>query len=143
MACRDLASTRLIAGTSIWTISDTSPTTPSRTVTYLGHLLSTQQSVKGVKINCIGDQKTSNKPNFEAVEIPSTDPIFSTHRLPIFTRRCLPDLKWANHQDNKIFEHQSPFNNQDAAWRVCTGRANGNECCSTYYLPAYLCHLLL
>jgi hypothetical protein len=104
---------------------------------------STQQSVKGVKINCIGDQKTSNKPNFEAVEIPSTDPIFSTHRLPIFTRRCLPDLKWANHQDNKIFEHQSPFNNQDAAWRVCTGRANGNECCSTYYLPAYLCHLLL
>src|SRR5882762_8668148 len=89
----------------------------------------TQQSVKGVKINCIGDQKMSNKPNFEAVEIPSTDPIFSTHDtsditkrigFPIFTRHCLPDPKWANHQDSKIFEHQIPFNNQDATWRVCT-----------------------
>jgi len=112
----------------------------------------TQQSVKGVKINCIGDQKMSNKPNFEAVEIPSTDPIFSTHDtsditkrigFPIFTRHCLPDPKWANHQDSKIFEHQIPFNNQDATWRVCTRRANGKECCSTYDLPAYLCHLLV
>jgi hypothetical protein len=66
-----------------------------------------------------------NKPHFEVVEIPSTDPIFSKHDisdiakrigLPIFTGRCLPDPKWANDQDNKIFEHQSPFNNQDATF---------------------------
>ncbi|KAN0069023.1 zinc finger mynd-type protein [Elaphomyces granulatus] len=97
----------------------------------------TQQSVKGVKINCIGDQKMSNKPNFEAVEIPLTDPIFSTHDtsdiakrigLPIFTRRCLPDPKWANHQDSKIFEHQIPFNNQDATFLhlCCDPKADFN-----------------
>jgi hypothetical protein len=81
--------------------------------------------VKGVKINCIGDQKVFNKPHFEAVEVSLTDPIFSSYDtsdiakrigLPVFTRRCPPDPKWASNEDNKTFEHQSPFNNQDATF---------------------------
>jgi hypothetical protein len=91
--------------------------------------------VKGVKINCVGDEKMFNKPHFEAVKIPSTDPIFSEHYtsdsaerigLPIFTRRCLPDPKWADDPDNKIFERQIPFNNQDATFLhlCCDPRAD-------------------
>lgn len=66
-----------------------------------------------------------NKPNFEAVEVPSTDAIFSEHDtsdiaerigLPIFTQRCSPDPRWAQHEGNKIFEGESPFNNQDATF---------------------------
>lgn len=89
----------------------------------------TQQSndakIKGVKINCIGDQKMFNKPGFEAVELVSTDLIFSKHDtseitkrigLPIFTRRCPPHSKWANDLDNEIFERKSPFNNQYATF---------------------------
>lgn len=85
--------------------------------------------VKGVRINCIGDRKMFNKPYFEAVEVSSTDSIFSEHDtsdiaecigLPIFTWRCPPNPTWANDQDNKIFEHRSPFNNQDATFlQVC------------------------
>ncbi|KAK2781024.1 hypothetical protein FQN52_001915 [Onygenales sp. PD_12] len=91
-------------------------------------------NIKGVKINCIGDQKMFNKPHFEAVEVPSTDPIFSKHDtsdiakrigLPIFTRRCPPDPQWADDNDNKIFENQSPFDNQDATFLhlCCDARA--------------------
>lgn len=71
--------------------------------------LVTQQTtgimVKGTRINCLGDQKMLNKPHFEAVEVSSTDPIFSNHDtsdiaerigLPIFTRRCPPNPRWAN-----------------------------------------------
>ena len=74
----------------------------------------TGKKVKGVKINCVGDCKMFNKPHFEAVEVSSTDPIFSEHDtsdiaerigLPIFTWRCPPNSSWANDQDNKIFEH--------------------------------------
>ncbi|KAF1812295.1 hypothetical protein P152DRAFT_458677 [Eremomyces bilateralis CBS 781.70] len=82
--------------------------------------------IKAVRINCIGDQKMFNKPDFEAVEISPTDPIFSKPDdtsdiadrigLPIFTRRCRPNPKWANDEDNKIFKHESPFNNQDATF---------------------------
>jgi hypothetical protein len=52
--------------------------------------------IKGVKINCISDQKMFNKPYFEAVEVSSADLIFSEHNtsdiakcidLPIFTQR--------------------------------------------------------
>lgn len=93
--------------------------------------------VKGVKINCIGDQKMFNKPHFEAVEIPLTDPIFSKHDisdiatrigLAIFTQRCPPNPKWANDQDNKIFEHQSPFHNPDATFLhlCCDPKADFN-----------------
>lgn len=50
--------------------------------------------VEGVRINCLGDQKMLNRPHFEAVEVYSTDPIFSKHDtsdianrigLPVFT----------------------------------------------------------
>jgi len=66
----------------------------------------TQQSivvgVKGVRINCVGDQEMYNKPHFEEVEIPSTDAISSKHdtsdiakriELSILTRRCPPNPK--------------------------------------------------
>jgi len=79
----------------------------------------------GVRINCIGDQEMYSKAHFEGVEIPSTDPIFSKHdtsdiaeriEFPILTRRCPPNPKWVHDQDNKIFKHESPFNNQDASF---------------------------
>ncbi|OBT39662.1 hypothetical protein VE00_10672 [Pseudogymnoascus sp. WSF 3629] len=99
----------------------------------------TQQSidtmVKGVKINCIGDRKLFNKPHFEAVDVSSTDPIFSDYDtsdiakrigLPIFTWRCPPNPRWANDQDNQIYEHQNPFNNQEATFLhlCCDPKAN-------------------
>lgn len=93
------------------------------------HTPATQPSpgakVEGVKINCLGDRKMFSKPYFEAVEVSSTDPIFSGYDtseiakrvgLPIFTRRCLPNSWWANDQNNQIFGSQSPFNNQDATF---------------------------
>lgn len=91
--------------------------------------------IKGVKINCIGDQTMLNKPHFEAVEVSSTDLIFSEHDtsdiakcidLPIFTRRCPPNPGWANNPDNKLFENQSPSNNQDATFLhlCCDPKAN-------------------
>jgi len=76
--------------------------------------------IKGVRINCIDDQEMCNKPHFEGVEIPSTDPIFSEHdtseitkriEFPVLTRRCPPNPKWVNDQDNKIFKNESPFKN--------------------------------
>ncbi|KAL9607222.1 MAG: hypothetical protein Q9167_007844 [Letrouitia subvulpina] len=89
----------------------------------------TQQSistkVKGVKINCLGDQKMFNSPCFEELEISSTDPIFFNHDtsdianrigLPIYTRRCPPNPRWANDQDNKIFGSDLPFKNQYATY---------------------------
>ena len=85
----------------------------------------TNMTVKGVRINCLGDRKMLKKPHFEAVELSSTDPNFSEHDtsdiaerigLPIFTWRCPPHSKWADGQNNGIFEKQSPFNNQDATF---------------------------
>jgi hypothetical protein len=81
--------------------------------------------VKGVRINCNGDRKMFNKPCFEAVELSSTDLIFSDRDtsdiaerigLPIFTQRCPPNPGWANELENKIFENGSPFNNQEATF---------------------------
>lgn len=86
---------------------------------------SPSQVIKGVRINCLGDQKICNKPSFEPVEILSTDPIFKTHDTSgvanrigfrIFTRRFPPNPAWANDQDNKAFNNGSPFNNQDATY---------------------------
>ncbi len=85
------------------------------------------EKIKGVMINCLGDQKVLNKPKFEAVEIPSVDPIFSSSGhdvsdiarrigLPIFTRRCPPDPKWAKDEKSKLFKGMSPLNNQDATF---------------------------
>ncbi|KAF2238775.1 hypothetical protein EV356DRAFT_563484 [Viridothelium virens] len=93
------------------------------------HTPAIQQSIgikmEGVKINCVGDQKIFNKPYFEPIEVSSVDPIFSEQDssdiaerigLPIFTRRCPPNPIWAKDQDDKVFERQSPFNNQDAGF---------------------------
>ncbi|PON28887.1 hypothetical protein TGAM01_v201995 [Trichoderma gamsii] len=58
------------------------------------------QTIKAVRINCLGDQKMCNKPAFESVEILSTDPIFDNHDmsgiahrigLPIFTHGLPPN----------------------------------------------------
>jgi hypothetical protein len=86
---------------------------------------STDIKVKGVKINCLGDRIMFSKPDFEAVQVSLIDPIFAEHDtsditnrigLPIFTRRCSPDPRWVHDEGNKIFEHKSPFNNQDATF---------------------------
>lgn len=66
-----------------------------------------------------------NKPYFETIEVSFTDAIFSEHDisditerlfLPIFTRRCYPDPRWAKGQENEIFKGESPFDNQDATF---------------------------
>ncbi|KAI8966245.1 hypothetical protein F5Y11DRAFT_309862 [Daldinia sp. FL1419] len=84
--------------------------------------------IRGVLINCLGDQKMCNRPHFEAIDISPADPIFEIYsnrdvsdiakriELPIFTRRCEPHPKWANDEDNKLFKHESPYNNQDATF---------------------------
>ncbi|KAI1399818.1 hypothetical protein F4819DRAFT_399059 [Hypoxylon fuscum] len=96
------------------------------------------EMVKGVRINCLGDQKILDKPKFEAVEVTSIDPIFSNNdasdiakriELAVFTRRCPPDSKWANDKDNKVFKGSSPFNNQDATFLhlCCDPKADFNH----------------
>ncbi|KAI0098009.1 hypothetical protein GGR51DRAFT_539450, partial [Nemania sp. FL0031] len=69
--------------------------------------------VKGVKINCAGDQKMFNKPPFEEIELSTTHNIFEEHDtsdiadrigLPIFTRRCHPHPNWAN--DRTMYNNQ-------------------------------------
>lgn len=94
-------------------------------------------TVKAVRINCLGDQKMCNKSAFESVEVLSTDPIFNNHDtsgiasrigLPILTHRLPPSPTWANNKDNKIFNHSSPFNNQDATFlhQCCDPNATFN-----------------
>ncbi|KAF2427809.1 hypothetical protein EJ08DRAFT_332571 [Tothia fuscella] len=55
-----------------------------------------EQPVKGVRINCLGDQQKNGKPKFEAVDIPITHSIFTKHSksdigarvgLPIFIEK--------------------------------------------------------
>jgi hypothetical protein len=59
--------------------------------------------VKGARINCICDQETCNRPQFETIEVATTGPIFADHDtssiaagigLLIFTRKLEPDRKW-------------------------------------------------
>ena len=82
------------------------------------------ERIKGVRINCLGDVKMMKKPHFEEVEVPGSDSIFSMHStsdiadrigIPILTRRCPPDPKWANRED-VMFGGSSPFKNQDATF---------------------------
>lgn len=81
------------------------------------------QTIRAVRINCLGDQKMCNRPAFESVEILLTDPIFNNHDtsdiasrigFPILTRRLPPNPVWANNKDSTIFNHVSPFNNRHA-----------------------------
>jgi hypothetical protein len=84
----------------------------------------TVRRVKGVRINCLGDVKMLKRPRFEDIELPTTDVIFTKHDtsdianrigIPILTRRCAPDPKWADSKD-PMFEHRSPFENQSATF---------------------------
>jgi len=45
--------------------------------------------VKGVRINCLGDVKMLKKPPFEAIELPTTDPIFTKHDTSDIANRRL------------------------------------------------------
>ena len=94
--------------------------------------------IQGVRINCVGDEKLLKKPHFEAIDVPLTDPVFSRHDtsdiaerigLPILTRKCPPDPKWINDEEDKIFEGKSPFDNQDATFLhlCCDPRAELND----------------
>lgn len=94
------------------------------------------QTIRAVRINCLGDQKLCNRPAFESVEVLPTDPIFNNHDtsdianrigFPILTRRLTPNPAWANNKDNTIFNHGSPFNNQDATFLhlCCDSSASG------------------
>ena len=85
------------------------------------------EKVKGVKINCHGDQKVFGAPPFEAVEVPHTHPIFTIyHRdkseiakrigLPILARQYPPNRAWAKEETWGIFGHESPFNNEPATY---------------------------
>jgi hypothetical protein len=79
-------------------------------------------TIKGVRINCLGDVEMLKRPRFEEIELPATHSIFTKHdtsdiadriEIPILTQRCPPDPKWANSND-AMFKSSSPYNNQDA-----------------------------
>ncbi|KAI1146017.1 hypothetical protein F4825DRAFT_441951 [Nemania diffusa] len=83
------------------------------------------RKIKGVKINCLGDQKLFNKPHFEKIELSATNTIFEDYEssdiatrigLPILTKRCFPHPNWANVQNSELFKNESPYNNQDATF---------------------------
>lgn len=83
------------------------------------------QRVKGVKINCFGDEKMFKKPHFEEIHVPTWHSIFSKGQtseiakrigLPILTNRCFPHPNWANVEDRELFGGASPYNNQDATF---------------------------
>ncbi|KAF3184137.1 hypothetical protein TWF751_000134 [Orbilia oligospora] len=73
--------------------------------------MSTPKTVKGVRVNCIGDIEKCYRPKYEPVEIPLNDPIFSknihsssdiTARLgiPLFTRQCPQNPIWADSKES-------------------------------------------
>ncbi|KAK5635129.1 hypothetical protein RRF57_010841 [Xylaria bambusicola] len=81
--------------------------------------------VKGVRINCIGDEKMFKKPHFEEVQVLTSHSIFSEGEsseiaerigFPILTQRCFPHPNWANAEDSEMFGRMSPYNNQDATF---------------------------
>ncbi|KAI5865960.1 hypothetical protein GGS23DRAFT_362464 [Durotheca rogersii] len=88
-------------------------------------VLPSGETVKGVRVNCLGDRKMLKRPQFEAVDVPVTNAIFLDHDvseitkrigIPIFTWQCRPHPKWAYDESNKMFEHESPYNNQLATF---------------------------
>ncbi|KAK8123045.1 hypothetical protein PG984_011715 [Apiospora sp. TS-2023a] len=81
--------------------------------------------VKGVMINCLGDQTMFNKPQFEAIDVSQSDPIFSDGErsdiaqrigLPILTRRCPRNPDWSRGEKEGLFKGSSPANNQAATF---------------------------
>ncbi|KAI1348769.1 hypothetical protein F5Y01DRAFT_317410 [Xylaria sp. FL0043] len=68
--------------------------------------------IKGVKINCTGDQEVLNKPHFEEIEVDACDILLGDHEtsdiaryigLPIVTKRCPPHPCWANKRDSGMY----------------------------------------
>lgn len=81
-------------------------------------------TVKGVMINCVGDQMMFNKPQFEAVDVSHSDPIFTNGAisdvadrigLPILTRRCPANLEWPRSLKEGLIKY-SPALNDAATW---------------------------
>ncbi|KAK6506206.1 hypothetical protein TWF506_011125 [Arthrobotrys conoides] len=69
--------------------------------------MSTPKTIKGVRVNCLGDHEKCHRPRYEPVEIPITDPIFSKQvqstsdiadrlGIPLFTRQCPRNPLWAD-----------------------------------------------
>ncbi|KAK6511244.1 hypothetical protein TWF481_000165 [Arthrobotrys musiformis] len=67
--------------------------------------MSNPKTVKGVRVNCLGDREKCHRPHYEPVEISTTDPIFLTGHtsditdrigIPIFTRQCPKNPIWLN-----------------------------------------------
>ncbi|KAI0425312.1 hypothetical protein F5Y09DRAFT_352356 [Xylaria sp. FL1042] len=88
--------------------------------------------IKGVKINCTGEQEILKKPHFEEIEVDACDIILADHDtsdiarfigLPIMTKRCSPDPRWAN------IDRTGAYNNQDATFLhlCCDPKAKRDE----------------
>ncbi|KAI1355536.1 hypothetical protein F5Y01DRAFT_327231 [Xylaria sp. FL0043] len=115
--CRDVDMNdfRHIADHFVWYRSDRTSVPTDLPATFGG--------IKGVKINCLGDQKLFNKPHFEEIKLLGINTRFADYDtsdiakrigLPIFTQRCFPHPNWANVRDPELFGTESPYNNQDA-----------------------------
>lgn len=72
--------------------------------------------VKGIRINCVGDQKVFNRPLFEPVDVADSHPIFDlaiTNKpdiadrigLPVLTQRYPVDLRWVRKEGLGGFEN--------------------------------------
>ncbi|KAF2091734.1 hypothetical protein K490DRAFT_1777, partial [Saccharata proteae CBS 121410] len=48
------------------------------------------ETVTGVRINCLGDRHTENKPAFEEVQVPVTHAVFTCPAAPITERIGIP-----------------------------------------------------
>ncbi|KAI1152130.1 hypothetical protein F4825DRAFT_476394 [Nemania diffusa] len=83
-------------------------------------LPATANRVRGVRINCDGDQWMFNKPHFEEIELGAMHDIFVEHdtsdiadriNLPIFTKRCFPHPNWA-----ALYPFLPMYDNEDATY---------------------------
>lgn len=87
--------------------------------------------VKGVRINCLGDEKCHGRPPYEAVDVPITHEIFRAHdtsdiaallEIPILTRREPHSSDWKDAKDHAPFDGCPPHQNLHAAWLHCSTR---------------------
>ncbi|KAH8669146.1 hypothetical protein BX600DRAFT_511183 [Xylariales sp. PMI_506] len=83
------------------------------------------RGIKGVRINCLGDQKLSNKPQLEDIELGEMDifNMFVLHEtlaiterigIPLMIKRFLPHPTWANRKHHEILCYQNPHENPNA-----------------------------
>ncbi|KAI1125637.1 hypothetical protein F5Y10DRAFT_246746 [Nemania abortiva] len=66
-----------------------------------------------------------NKPQLEAIDLPTNHDIFTEHDssdiaerigLPIFTKRCFPHPNWASEKNWDVFRGEIPYSNLDAGF---------------------------